>query len=170
MKLSHKFKYLTGLVSAIVLLDQGSKYLAIDLLEGKGTIYRLGGCLRFILAENRGGFLSLGASLPEGLRNTIFLLLSAVFLVVFCVFTLRDRTSTPSVLVASSMIVGGGVGNLIDRAFRDGAVIDFVNVGVGTLRTGIFNIADMAVLFGCILLFVMLIRASMEHNQEKHQS
>lgn len=170
MKLSYKLKYLSILVCAIVLLDQGSKYLAIQLLEGKETISLFEDCLRFLLAENRGGFLSLGASLPAGLRNIIFLVLSSVFLIIFCIFTLRDKSSTFGVLIASSMIVGGGVGNLIDRAFRGGAVIDFVNVGVGRLRTGIFNVADMAVLFGCILLFVLLIRSSMQHNSEKHQS
>ena len=164
MKISYKLKYLLGLVCAIVLLDQASKYLAIQLLQGRETISLFNDCLRFLLAENRGGFLSLGASLPEGIRNIIFLLLSTIFLVIFCVFMLRDKNSTFTLLVASSMIVGGGVGNLIDRAFRDGAVIDFVNVGIGNLRTGIFNIADMAVLFGCVLLFVMLIRANKQAN------
>ncbi len=164
MKLSFKFKYLTSMVCAVVLLDQGSKYLAIQLLDGKETISFLEDCLRFLLVENRGGFLGLGASLPEGFRDTIFLLLTSVFLVIFCIFTLRDRSSTFGVLVASSMIVGGGIGNLIDRAFRNGAVIDFVNVGVGSLRTGIFNVADMAVLFGCILLFVLLIRSNRQHH------
>jgi signal peptidase II len=170
VKLSYKFKYLFGFASAIVLLDQGSKYLAISLLEGKEPISLLEDCLRFLLAENRGGFLSLGASLPEGLRNAVFLLFSSVFLLIFCIFMLRDKASTLSMLVASSMIVGGGVGNLIDRAFRDGAVIDFVNVGIGSLRTGIFNVADMAVLFGCILLFIPLIRSSLQHNPEKNNN
>lgn len=168
MKLSYKLKYLSGFVCAIVLLDQGTKYLAIRLLEGKQTISLLEDCLRFLLAENRGGFLSLGASLPEGLRNTIFLLLSSIFLLAFCIFMLRDKASTFSMLIASSMIVGGGVGNLIDRAVRDGAVIDFVNVGIGSLRTGIFNVADMAVLFGCILLFIPLIRSSIQHSPKKN--
>lgn len=169
MKLTYKLKYLLGMVCAIVILDQGSKYMAIQILEGKETISLLQDSLRFLLAENRGGFLSLGASLPEGLRNTIFLLLSSVFLMVFCIFTLFDKTSTFGVLIASSMIVGGGVGNLIDRAFRNGAVIDFVNVGIGNLRTGIFNVADMAVLFGCIFLFILIIYSSMQKNSEEQK-
>ena len=165
MKQSFKLKLLSSLVCSILLLDQGTKYLATQLLQGKGTLSFFSDCLRFVLAENRGGFLSLGASLPEGLRNTIFLVFSSVFLLAFCIFTIRDQSGTSAVLIASSMIIGGGIGNLIDRALRDGAVIDFVNIGIGSLRTGIFNVADMAVLFGCILLLFLLIRSSMQHDQ-----
>ena len=51
-------------------------------------------------------------------------------------------------LVGLSLIVGGGAGNLVDRLLRQGRVGDFIMVGVGTVRTGIFNCADMAVLAG----------------------
>lgn len=170
MDILYKIKYMCSFSGAIVLIDQTSKYLAISLFEGKEPISLLGGCLRFLLAENRGGFLSLGASLPEEARNIIFLVFSSIFLLIFSVFTLRESSITPGVLAASSMIIGGGVGNLIDRIFRDGAVIDFVNVGVGSLRTGIFNVADMAVLFGCILLFVVMIRSGDKGNPEKGKS
>lgn len=169
MKLSFKLKLMSSTAGIILLLDQGTKYLALQFLQGKGTISYFNDCLRFLFAENRGGFLSLGASLPEGVRNILFLVLSSVFLLFFCIFTIRDQASTTAVLIASSMIIGGGVGNLIDRALRDGAVIDFVNMGIGSLRTGIFNVADMAVLFGCILLFFLLIRSSIQHNPVKHK-
>jgi signal peptidase II len=48
--------------------------------------------------------------------------------------------------------VGGGIGNLIDRALHQGAVVDFMNVGLGNLRTGIFNVADVALTGGAIAL------------------
>ncbi len=51
-----------------------------------------------------------------------------------------------------SLIVGGGAGNLIDRLARDGRVGDFIMIGVGGIRTGIFNFADLAVLAGWIVL------------------
>jgi signal peptidase II len=170
MKLSYKLKYLAILVCSIVFFDQVSKYLAIMFLEGKETISLFEDCMRFFLVENHGGFLSLGASLPEGLRNIIFLVFSSVFLVFFCFFMLRDESTTYGVLVASSMIVGGGVGNLIDRVFRNGGVIDFVNVGIGSLRTGIFNVADMAVLFGCILFFILVFRANLSGQHEERRA
>ena len=53
-----------------------------------------------------------------------------------------------------AFIVGGGCGNLIDRLLRDGRVGDFMNIGIGPLRTGIFNFADLFVLTGCLLLLL----------------
>ncbi len=159
MNISQRLGKIGFVVLLVVLLDQATKYIAIQLLDGKGMISLMGDCLRFLLVENRGGFLSLGASLPEGWRNIIFLFVTSIFLVAFFFYTLFDRQSSPFILLSSSLIIGGGIGNLIDRSLRDGGVIDFVNVGIGNLRTGIFNIADMAVLFGCMLLFVALISA-----------
>jgi signal peptidase II len=144
--------------SLVVFFDQGSKYIAVRLLQDREIISLFYDCLRFLLVENRGGFLSLGASLPDGARTLIFLLLTSIFIVGFFIYTFLDNDSTPAALIASSMIIGGGVGNVIDRGYRDGSVIDFVNVGVGVLRTGIFNLADMAVLFGCVLLTISLVR------------
>jgi signal peptidase II len=54
--------------------------------------------------------------------------------------------------ISWALICGGGFGNLIDRFSRHGYVTDFLNVGIGTLRTGIFNIADFALLVGIALL------------------
>jgi signal peptidase II len=57
-------------------------------------------------------------------------------------------------VVGFSLIAGGGAGNLIDRLLRGGRVGDFIMVGIGSVRTGIFNLADLAVLAGCaVLLF-----------------
>jgi len=52
-------------------------------------------------------------------------------------------------------LLAGGIGNLIDRLFHNGLVIDFLNVGIGPIRTGIFNVADMAIMagFGILLLY-----------------
>ena len=68
--------------------------------------------------------------------------------------TLRDSRFRVPEVVAVAAIVGGGVGNLVDRV-QLGAVRDFFNVGIGPLRTGIFNVADMAITFGGIALIVI---------------
>ena len=54
--------------------------------------------------------------------------------------------------VACALLLGGAIGNLIDRVRFDGLVIDFMNLGVGPLRTGIFNVADVAITVGAVLL------------------
>jgi signal peptidase II len=56
--------------------------------------------------------------------------------------------------VALAFIAGGGISNLIDRLIYGGLVTDFLNVGIGPFRTGIFNVADMAILAGALLLFL----------------
>jgi signal peptidase II len=70
---------------------------------------------------------------------------------------LRWTWSSPA-LVGLSLFVAGGASNLADRVAR-GSVIDFLNVGLGPLRTGIFNVADMAVLLGLFILAIAQARS-----------
>ncbi len=58
-------------------------------------------------------------------------------------------------LVALSMILSGGASNLYDRILNNGAVIDFLNIGLGSIRTGVFNIADIVIVVG-VLMFILL--------------
>ena len=68
-------------------------------------------------------------------------------------FAVRAAKDVPLImLVALALMLGGGVGNLIDRLVNDGRVIDFMHVGVGVLRTGVFNVADMALMAGLGLM------------------
>jgi signal peptidase II len=63
------------------------------------------------------------------------------------------RATSGSVQIVSlSLICGGGFGNLIDRLRYDGYVMDFLNIGIGPIRTGIFNVADVALMAGIALL------------------
>jgi len=56
--------------------------------------------------------------------------------------------------MAAALVCSGGLGNLIDRIGRHGYVTDFLNVGIGPVRTGIFNVADFALMIGVVLLFM----------------
>jgi len=60
----------------------------------------------------------------------------------------------PARFIALGLVAGGGISNLIDRLFYDGRVTDFLNIGIGSFRTGIFNLADMAILAGALLLIL----------------
>lgn len=62
-------------------------------------------------------------------------------------------------------MLGGGISNLTDRIFNDGRVIDFMNIGLGGLRTGIFNVADICVMAGTSLLCVLLLRSRKNLNE-----
>jgi signal peptidase II len=153
-----------ALVAAVLLCsvgcDQVAKTLARASLAASRPVSLLDDCVRFELAQNRGAFLSLGESLPGAARYLLFVVLVGGALALTLAFTLRLRSANPVQLVALSLLTGGGLGNLIDRLLHDGAVVDFVSIGVGTLRTGIFNIADAAITLGVLLLLIPWRRSS----------
>ncbi|HEX3603927.1 MAG TPA: signal peptidase II [Steroidobacteraceae bacterium] len=132
--------------------DQVSKSAARSWLHAGVTESLFADSLRLQLMENPGSFLSLGASLPEHLRFTLFTAAVAVLLVGLVCASLFARRLSTARFIALALVAGGGISNLIDRLLYDGRVTDFLNVGIGSLRTGIFNPADMAIMAGVLLL------------------
>ncbi len=151
------------LVVACVLLfgcvgcDQVTKQAAIAWLEGAPTTTYLADTFRLTYMENHGAFLGMGATWPPLVRWVAFTLLSGLMVGVALVFALRQlrnvqRVHLSAPLWGALLLAAGGIGNLIDRIVRDGAVVDFMNMGIGSLRTGIFNVADVQIMAGAALL------------------
>jgi signal peptidase II len=140
------------IVCAAVGWDQGTKHSARALLAGKPPVLLVDRVLVLRYVENEGAFLGLGSRLPKPVRTVTFIAFPLVVLGCMIVFLLRRRGIGWGTLVGFSLIVGGGAGNLVDRLLRDGRVGDFIMIGVGAIRTGIFNFADLTVLAGCIVL------------------
>jgi signal peptidase II len=67
-------------------------------------------------------------------------------------YALLSRSGHPSGTAAVALLFAGGVGNLIDRITSGGSVVDFINLGIGSVRTGIFNVADVAITVGVLIL------------------
>jgi signal peptidase II len=139
--------------------DQVTKVAAGANLHDGSTMSLLGGIVQLTYSENAGGFLSIGARLPAPVRMLVFGGLSALFVVTLLVVAIRRRSLGSAKLLGIALIAGGGIGNLLDRA-TFGLVRDFLIVGVGGVHTGIFNVADMAVLGGVLLLFLASMRKS----------
>jgi signal peptidase II len=132
--------------------DQLTKEVARSHLSvGKQTLLAFG-TVQLTLAENPGGFMSLGSSLPEVVRQAAFRVGVPMVLLVLCVALLRQPVLSRLDSTGLALVVGGGLGNWLDRMLQDGLVTDFVRVGVGTVRTGIFNAADVAILLGVAVL------------------
>ena len=147
-----------ALVVTCVGCDQVTKALAAEHLAGRPPVLMLGGVLRLLYAENTGAFLSLGSGLPEAARLWIFVVITGAVLGLLLVYGLTHRdTLRPFEVVALALVVGGGIGNLLDRIFL-GLVRDFLFLGVGVLRTGVFNVADMAITGGALLMLAGLWR------------
>lgn len=139
---------------ACVGCDQTTKFFAESSLPRVQALSFLSGTVRLQVAHNEGAFLSLGASIPRAWRLALLRFgISAMLLALFVYTLLFKAVRTPSIL-ALSLILAGGTSNLIDRFVYDGYVVDFVNLGVGSLRTGIFNVADVAITIGVFILFV----------------
>ena len=134
-----------------------TKHFATLLLEGEPARSYLGDTVRITYAENAGGFLSLGASLPDSVRTAVFTVATGLVMLALASVALRGRWSGVR-LTALVLFLAGGASNWIDRALQ-GSVVDFLNVGIGPLRTGIFNVADVGVMLGAFLLLLVELRS-----------
>ncbi len=134
--------------------DQLAKTAARAYLPGSGVHSYLGDTLRLQFAQNPGAFLSLGESLPPAIRYDGFTIAVGAFVVALLGWALLSSRLRWRERLAVTAIGAGGLGNLIDRLRFDGAVTDFLNLGVGSLRTGIFNLADATLMLGLLVLVI----------------
>ena len=150
----------TAIVLGIVALDQLSKWWAETRLADD-PIRLIGDDIGFALAYNTGSAFSLFQSF------TPFLAVIAFVVAVVLVRVVR-RTRDTLMVVGLSLVLGGALGNLIDRVFRmpgflRGAVVDFVHVG--SFPT--FNVADSAITIGAILIVIWAIRADLRERRDE---
>jgi signal peptidase II len=140
------------LITTTVGCDRVTKHLATTNLAGTDGHSFLGDMIRLEYAENTGAFLSLGTNLPEWARVALFIVGVAAMLGAVAYIAIRQQWSGV-LLGGAALLWAGGASNLIDRIMR-GSVVDFMNIGVGPLRTGIFNVADVAVMLGAALIMI----------------
>jgi signal peptidase II len=133
-------------------MDQGSKWYASEYLPKFKMSSYWNDMLRIGYAENTGAFLGLGSGMSDSAKFLIFVGAVGFILCALLVYILRTKTQTTYGLASLTLIFSGGISNFYDRAVNNGAVIDFLNIGIGALRTGIFNVADMAIMLGVFLL------------------
>ena len=146
------------LLAATAGCDRVTKHLAIAALAGGPHQSFLGDTVRLQYHENPGAFLAFGASWSPVARAAVFQFGNALFLAMAGFLAARYRWSR----VARGGLVlflAGGVSNLTDRIVI-GSVIDFLNVGIGPLRTGIFNVADVAIMAGTAMVLWEVLRNS----------
>ncbi len=149
-----------GVVCSLVGCDQATKQIAVRMLQHEASSSYLHDSVRLEYALNPGGFLSLGASLPDGFRAWFFIGANVILLAGVGIWLLKRPGQHPVIFISLLCILAGGIGNLIDRVTNDGLVIDFVSGGGGPLRTGVFNVADVGVMFGAISLMYFAGRQS----------
>lgn len=162
-----------GLIVAICLAsigcDQATKSLAVEYLPRGATYSFLNDFLRVGYTENTGAFLGMGSNLAPELRFWIFVVAVGALLLGLAVYILVHARQAIWPLVGLSLLFAGGFSNFIDRVANNGAVVDFLNIGIGPVRTGIFNVADMAIMAGIALLLLAQSRWKQpdEHNKAR---
>ena len=144
------------LVSVLLLADCTSKQVAAERLEPEHVPHEvLGDVVRFTLAYNQGA--SFSVSLGEHTRWII----TALAMTVLGVLLFQYKKAAPHdrmMALALAFIVAGAAGNLLDRIRSPRGVVDFIDIGIGDARFFTFNVADVAVFCGAILLANLLIR------------
>ncbi len=134
----------------IVVIDQISKYLIIENLQQEGnSVTVINGLLNFTLSYNDGMAFGLGSSVFRWVFVGIMLIVGIIL--IYLMF--NPKYSNPLFLAASALIIGGGIGNAIDRVVN-GYVVDFLAL---TFFPPICNIADYAITLGTVLLLIYVI-------------
>jgi signal peptidase II len=148
-----------GLSGAIVALDQLTKYIAQQVLPPYHPVPVVGDVVRLTYIYNPGAAFGLHVG---PMSRYIFLALTVVCVVVLFVWFRSTPISDRLRLLAISLVTAGAIGNFIDRVRSPRGVVDFLDLGIGDLRWPVFNVADIGVTVGALLLAISLWKEEQE--------
>jgi signal peptidase II len=141
-----------SLVVLNIILDQLSKFWIRGNVAPYNDINIIADYFIITNVENSGAFLGLGSDFSPVIKSILLLALPVGVLVTVLVYVFKDKSIDKLSLIGYSSIIGGGIGNIYDR-FLYGSVTDFLFIDLGGIfKTGIFNIADLSVTTGMILI------------------
>lgn len=146
-----KKRLLAGVVGTTLLLDVLTKQWIVQSLALYEIRPVLGEFFRLTYTHNPGA--AFGINIGEHSR-LFFLALSVAALVVLALMYRSTSRADILRLVALALVCGGALGNIIDRLRYEAGVVDFIDVGIGSYRFWIFNVADSAVSIGAVLLLI----------------
>ncbi len=148
-------------VAAIVLiLDQASKRLVWGIYGHGGGTDLIDGFLRIRVSTNTGAIFGILSG-----SRVLLLAITLVSVAALIYFAYRMRFAPISRRVYIGLIIGGAFGNLIDR-LASGEVVDFIDMGIGGYRWPTYNIADIAVTLGAVLIMIGFIAAGDENGSD----
>lgn len=162
----------TGALRTLVLLtilfanigcDQISKGIVRQKLGYYSQITLLKQHLTLTKVENTGAFLSVGSSLPEPLKIIFLKMFPVIALCLALVYVLSAKNLSTISAAGICFFIGGGIGNIYDRLVY-GSVTDFVHIDFVIFQTGIFNMADVSIVMGSIIIFVDALRKRESHR------
>jgi len=137
----------------IILLDRATKLVIIQTLRLGQGIPVIPGFFDIVFVLNPGAAFGFLATLSEEVRNPLFILISILAVVLIVFYHTRYLRSHRLVSVALGLVLGGAVGNLIDRLYY-GMVVDFLDVHAGPYHWPAFNVSDSAISVGVGLMIL----------------
>jgi len=138
---------------SVFAIDAITKNIAMNSLGYYKSFDYLGGFLRFDLTYNRGGVFGI----MQGYQH-LFLVVSIIVLIIMIIYYFYEKKMPQAFRIALALIIGGAAGNIFDRLIpgRTG-VVDFISIGVdGVYRWPTFNVADMVIIAGALLLIIVV--------------
>ena len=158
MKLSRRSIFIIVIVILTVALDQISKVIVRAKVVAGSQTEIFGELLSLHNVENTGAFLGMGSDLNPTLKLILLLILPVAVLGFVLRYIFKDKSLDNWSLFAFASIIGGGIANVYDR-FTYESVTDFLYIRVTDfIRTGIFNMADLSVTTGMIILVIMMFK------------
>ena len=146
----------TVLVTLLVFLnlafDQITKSIVRKTIDDTETIHIIKDIIILNKAENTGAAYGVGSNFPSDLKTIYFQILPIIFLAFLYRMIIIDPEITKITVIGIAFAIGGGVGNILDRILY-GSVTDFIILKINTFETGIFNLADVSIIVGIILVF-----------------
>lgn len=150
---------ITILIAVSILLDQLSKFLIRQNVDQYSEIKLIGDYFILTNVENSGAFLGMGSDFSPFIKTIFLLILPVIVLICIMVYVYRDKQIDKISLIGFCFIIGGGIANIYDRILY-GSVTDFLFIDLGGIfKTGIFNIADLSVTTGMILILLISFRS-----------
>ncbi|WP_411895772.1 signal peptidase II [Winogradskyella sp. A2] len=146
--------FITLLIAFNIAIDQISKAIVrSNMIEGaRGEIDVIKDYFQLIWVENKGAFLGMGSDMNPTLKLIFLLILPTIVLGYVIYYIVKTKELDRTSLIAFCCIVGGGIANVFDRIVY-GQVTDFFFIKITeTIKTGIFNVADLSVTTGMIML------------------
>ena len=147
-----------GILVLVLLLDRFSKWLVTQTLDLNHSVSILEPVLRFTHVRNPGAAFSLLAGFDSPWRLALFITVAFTAFVVLTVVAHREQARGWSLLTPLALVSGGALGNMIDRIFLSGQVIDFIEVSYRAFHWPVFNVADSAVSIGVCWLMILTFR------------
>ena len=146
---------ITIIIAVSILLDQFSKFLIRQNVDQYSEIKLIGDYFILTNVENSGAFLGMGSDFSPFVKTIFLIILPVIVLICIMIYVYRDKQIDKISLIGFCFIIGGGIANIYDRILY-GSVTDFLFIDLGGIfKTGIFNIADLSVTTGMILILLM---------------